>query len=81
MKITAKLTKFESGKVRALGSIVIDDAVKVEGIRVIEGEKGLFVAMPQRKNKEEKYEEIVYPVTREAREQIIKTVLDAYNAL
>ena len=43
MKITAKLTKFESGKVRALGSIVIDDAVKVEGIRVIEGEKGLLL--------------------------------------
>lgn len=81
MKITAKVTKLNGdGKVKALASIILEDMIKIDSIRVVEGSKGVFVSMPQRKTNEG-YADVAYPVTKEAREQINKTVLDAYNAL
>jgi len=82
MKVTAKVSKLNGdGKVKAIASIVIEDAFKVDNIRVVEGEKGLFVSMPQRKTESKGYVDIAYPITKEARELVNKVVLDAYNAL
>lgn len=80
MKITeVKVRKFESGKTRGFASVTFDKLLVVTGIAIIEGKKGLFISMPQTKGKDDEYYDIVFPLTKEARESITKKVLDAYK--
>lgn len=51
----------------------------VKGIRVVQGKNGPFVAMPQRQAKKGEYQDVIFAVTKEARERLINTVLDAYE--
>lgn len=75
-----RLTKFgNEGNLRAIASITIDGVFVVKGLRIIEGKNGIFVAMPSRQVSEGKYEDIAFPITAEAREMVIKAVLDEYN--
>lgn len=67
------------GKMRAVASIVIDDAFVVRDLRVIEGQNGLFVAMPSRKSADGEYHDIAHPITAEAREMIQAKVLKEYE--
>ena len=79
MNIIAKVFKNNyDGKVKANASITIDEALVVTGLRIIEGSKGLFVSMPQRKVKEE-YKDLVFPLNKELREQISTAVLKEYS--
>ena len=64
----------------AYASINIDDKFAVNGIRVVNGERGLFVAMPQTKDNRGEYRDICFPVTKELREQISDAVLSEYGA-
>lgn len=65
-------------RVRALASITIDDAFAVHDLRVIDGEKGLFVSMPSRRRVSGDYYDVAHPVTSEARSLIQEAVLQAY---
>ncbi len=80
MKITdvrvRKMTK--EGKMRAIVSITIDDEFAVHDIKVIEGEKGLFIAMPSKKSVDGEYRDIAHPISQTARESIQQTILQAY---
>ncbi len=67
------------GKMRAVAAIVIDDAFVVRDLRVIEGQNGLFVAMPSRKSSDGEYRDIAHPITAEAREMIQSRVLKEYE--
>ena len=67
------------GKMRAVAAIVIDDVFVVRDLRVIEGQNGLFVAMPSRKSSDGEYRDIAHPITAEAREMIQTTVLKEYE--
>ena len=82
MKITEtrvfKLGNQES-TLKAFASITIDDAVCITGIRIIEGKNGLFMSMPQSKDNDGEYHDIAFPITKEAREEIEASVLDAYD--
>ena len=80
-KINARidsLVEHESAKTRAFASVTIGDAFAVHGIKIVEGEKGLFVSMPQRKEGDE-YRDVFHPITAEAREELNKKILDAYE--
>ncbi|MBP9996028.1 MAG: septation regulator SpoVG [Lachnospiraceae bacterium] len=81
MKITdvrvRKLAK--DGKMRAVVSITFDDEFVVHDIKVIEGEKGLFIAMPSKKATDGEYRDIAHPINSSTRELIQKTILDAYE--
>lgn len=81
MEITeVRLIRFgNESKLKAMASITIDGAFVVKGLRVIEGKNGIFVAMPSRQVSEGRYEDIAFPITAEAREMVIKAVLDKYN--
>ena len=81
MNITdVRLKKVNSdGKMKAIASITIDDAFVVRDIRVIEGQNGLFVAMPSRKTPEGEFRDIAHPITAEARELIQSAILKAYE--
>lgn len=66
-------------KLEAMASVTIDNAIRINGIKVIDGEKGYFVAMPSRPDKNGEYHDTVYPVTPEARKQLIEAVLDEFT--
>lgn len=66
------------GSLKAVADVCIGGAFVAKGLRVIEGENGTFVAMPSR-NAGDKYEDTFFPVTKEAREQLYKSVLDTYE--
>ena len=70
-----------AGKMRAIASITFDDAFVVRDIRVIEGHKGLFVAMPSRKTPDGQFRDIAHPVTQEARDTIEEAIISVYHEL
>ena len=65
---------------KAVVSITIDDEFVVHDIKVIEGEKGLFIAMPSRKASDGEYRDIAHPINSGTREQIQSIILDKYEA-
>ncbi|MEA5003789.1 MAG: SpoVG family protein [Christensenella sp.] len=68
------------GSVVAFASATIDDMFAVNNIRVVNSEKGLFVAMPQVKDAKGEYRDICFPVTAELRKQLNEAILGAYAA-
>lgn len=88
MDLRVTVYKRDNGsKVKATASVVIDDAIVIKDIRIVEGSKGLFVAMPSRekrvKNPEpdakKEYIDIAHPISAEARETLINAIMDAYE--
>lgn len=81
MKITdvrvRKVTK--EGKMKAVVSITLDDEFVVHDIKVIEGEKGLFIAMPSRKAVDGEYRDIAHPINSTTRDRIQNLILEAYE--
>ena len=71
-----KITK--EGKMKAIVSITLDDEFVVHDIKVIEGEKGLFIAMPSKKATDGEYRDIAHPINSTTREMIQKIILDSY---
>ena len=64
---------------KAVVSITLDDEFVVHDIKVIEGEKGLFIAMPSKKSADGEYRDIAHPINSSTRETIQKTILEAYE--
>ena len=69
----------KEGKMKAVVSITIDDVFVVHDIKVIEGEKGLFIAMPSRKATDGEYRDIAHPINSETRESIQNMILHKYQ--
>ena len=66
---------------RAFASVAVDDLIAIRGIRVVDGEKGLFVSMPQSKNeKTGEFHDIAFPLNGELRKAISEAILDKYAA-
>lgn len=68
----------KEGKMKAVVSITIDDEFVVHDIKVIEGEKGLFIAMPSRKASDGEYRDIAHPINSGTRERIQRLILERY---
>ena len=69
----------KEGKMKAIVSITLDDEFVVHDIKVIEGEKGLFIAMPSRKTTTGEYKDIAHPINSQTREQIQEMILNEYQ--
>ena len=69
----------KEGKMKAIVSITLDDEFVVHDIKVIEGEKGLFIAMPSRKTTTGEYKDIAHPINSQTREQIQEIILKEYQ--
>ena len=69
----------KEGKMKAVVSITIDEEFVVHDIKVIEGEKGLFIAMPSRKATDGEYRDIAHPINSETREKIQGIILKKYE--
>lgn len=82
MKITSVSVvkkKNEDSRMKGIATIVLDDQFAVHDIRIIEGDNGLFTAMPSRKTATGVYHYVAHPINPEARDMIEKAILDAYN--
>lgn len=66
-------------KMKAVVSITIDEEFVIHDIKVIEGEKGLFIAMPSRKSADGEYRDIAHPIKSETRTMLQNLILDAYQ--
>ena len=72
-----KITK--EGKLRAIVSITLDNEFVVHDIKVIEGEKGLFIAMPSKKTADGEFRDIAHPINSSTRENIQSVILEKYQ--
>ncbi len=82
MKITSvKVRKIEKegSRMKGIASVVIDDAFAVKDIRVIEGENGLFIAMPSRKYPNGEYRDVAHPINAETRAVFEDAIIEEYN--
>ena len=69
----------KEGKMKAIVSITIDNEFVVHDIKVIEGDKGLFIAMPSKKSLDGEYRDIAHPINSDTRESIQNIILEKYN--
>ncbi len=70
----------KEGKMKAIVSITLDNEFVVHDIKVIEGEKGVFIAMPSRKATDGEYRDIAHPINSETRDRIQNIILTKYEA-
>ena len=68
------------GKMKAVVSVTIDGEFVVHDIKVIDGDKGLFVAMPSRKASDGEYKDIAHPITSATRQLLQNAFIEAYNS-
>ena len=86
MRVNAKITKIidkSDSSIKAFASVTLDGYFAVHGVKVCDGEKGLFVSMPSTSytsNGETKYRDTFHPITKGAREALTQEVLDKYDA-
>ena len=83
MEITeVRVRKVNSGnRVKAIAQITFDNEFVVHDIKVIEGEKGLFIAMPSRKATDGEYRDIAHPINSDTRNMIQTLILEQYEAM
>lgn len=67
------------GKMRAIVSVTIDDAFVVHDVKVVDGQNGLFVAMPSRKTPNGEFRDIAHPISQEARDVLQRKILEKYE--
>lgn len=72
-----KMTK--EGKMKAVVSITIDDEFVVHDIKVVEGDRGLFIAMPSRKSADGEYRDVAHPINSTTRNAIQDVIIAAYE--
>ena len=69
----------KESKMKAVVSITLDDEFVVHDIKIIEGDKGLFIAMPSKKASDGEYRDIAHPINSQTRESIQKVILESYE--
>ena len=70
----------KEGKMKAVVSITIDEEFVVHDIKVIEGDKGMFIAMPSRRAADGEYRDIAHPINSGTRDRIQSLIIDKYRA-
>lgn len=66
------------GKMKAVASVTIDGEFVIHDVKVVEGHKGLFVAMPSRKTPDGEFRDVAHPITQQARDRIQQAVLNVF---
>jgi len=69
------------GKMKAIVSVTFDDEFVVHDIKVIEGQSGLFIAMPSRKTPNGEYKDIAHPINADTREMLQTSILEKYHSM
>lgn len=71
----------KAGKMKAVVSITLDNEFVVHDIKVIEGDKGLFIAMPSKKTADGEYRDIAHPINSATRDSIQQLILEKYGSM
>lgn len=71
----------KEGKMKAVVSVTLDDEFVVHDIKIIDGEKGLFIAMPSRRAMDGEYRDIAHPINSAMREKVQKLILEKYEQM
>ena len=81
MKITdVRLKKVDGhNRLKAIASVTIDDCFVIHELRIIEGDNGLFIAMPSRKLPEGEFKDIAHPINAETRKMFEDAIFEEYN--
>lgn len=82
LKITSvnvRKVEKEGSRMKGMASILIDDCFAIHDIRIIEGDNGLFTAMPSRKTATGGYRDIAHPINKECRKMVDDAILEVYN--
>ena len=82
MKITSvsvRKVEKEGSRMKGIASVLIDESFAVHDIRIIEGDNGLFIAMPSRKTATGSYRDIAHPINPEVRSMLEEAILKAYE--
>ena len=69
----------ENSRMRGKASVVLDDCFAIHDIRIIEGNDGLFIAMPSRQKSNGEYRDIAHPINQETRKMFEDEIIKAYN--
>ena len=77
--VTVRKIEKEGSRMRGIASILLDDSFAVHDIRIIEGDNGLFIAMPSRKTATGEYKDVCHPINPDVRTEFTNAVLDAYK--
>ena len=77
--VTVRKVDKEGSRMRGIASVLLDDSFAVHDIRIIEGDNGLFIAMPSRKTAAGGYRDIAHPINPEVRSMFEDAIIDAYN--
>jgi stage V sporulation protein G len=79
MKVTEiRIRKIDKEQLKGVASVIFDEVFVVHDIKIVNGEKGLFVAMPSRKS-EDKYRDVAHPINTEFRNYISAEILKAFE--
>jgi stage V sporulation protein G len=80
MEITEiRISLRDDNKLKAFASITLDNCFVIRGLKIIEGAKGTFVAMPSRKRPDGTYQDVAHPINNDTRDWMEKQIIDAYD--
>ncbi len=77
--VTVRKEEKENSRMKGKASVVVDDCLAIHDIRIIEGNDGLFIAMPSRQKANGEYRDITHPINQETRKMFEETILEAYK--
>ena len=77
--VSVRKIEKEGSRMKGIASIVLDDSCAVHDIRIIQGDKGLFIAMPSRKTATGGYRDIAHPINPDVRKMLEDAIIEEYN--
>ena len=77
--VTVRKVEKENSRMKGIASVTLDDCFVVRGIRIIEGDRGLFIAMPNRRTATGEPKDIAHPINKETREMFETEIFKAYE--
>lgn len=80
MEITEiRISLRDDNKLKAFASITLDNCFVIRGLKIIEGAKGVFVAMPSRKRPDGTYQDVAHPINNETRDWMEQRIIESYE--
>ncbi len=77
--VNVRKVEKEDSRMKGIASVLLDDCFAIHDLKIIEGDNGLFVAMPSRKTATGGYRDIAHPINPETRKMFEDTILEAYK--
>ena len=77
--VTVRKFEKDGNRMKGIATVVIDNSFAIHDIRIIEGDNGLFIAMPSRKTATGEYKDIAHPINTDVRNMFQNAIIEEYN--